>query len=116
LKFLIDRCAGVRIAARLRELGHDVAEVRDRGADPGDRTILSWGLAEDRIVVTMDKDFGQFLFAEKAQHRGLVRLPDAPSDQRIQLMEGLLLNYAEALTDGCVITVRGGRVRVSRSE
>jgi predicted nuclease of predicted toxin-antitoxin system len=97
-------------------LGHDVSEVRDRGPDPGDRTILAWGFDEARVVVTIDKDFGQFLFAEKAPHRGLVRLPDLPADQRIQTMESVLSQYAEQLTQGCVITVKGGRVRVSRSE
>ena len=93
-----------------------MSEVRERGPDPGDRTILSWAFAEERIVVTIYKDFGQFLFAERAPHKGLVRLPDAPITERLQIMESLLSSHAEALQSGAVITVRGGRVRVSRSE
>jgi predicted nuclease of predicted toxin-antitoxin system len=114
LKFLVDRCAGSLLALRLRELGHDVEEVKDRGPDPGDRTILQWGASEGRIVVTMDKDFGQFVFAENSPHCGLVRFPNVPSRERIQLMEALLASHTEALSDGSVITVRGGRIRVSR--
>jgi predicted nuclease of predicted toxin-antitoxin system len=115
LKFLIDRCAGTLLPMRLRALGHDVAEVRDRGPDPGDRVILQWGATEGRIVVTMDKDFGQFLFVENSPHCGLVRLPDVPSSERIRLMESLLISHVQFLSDGSVITVRGGRIRVSRT-
>jgi predicted nuclease of predicted toxin-antitoxin system len=87
-----------------------------RGPDPADRTDLAWGAAEERIVVTIDKDFGQFLFTEHAPHKGLVRLPDVPSAERVAIMESLLSSYADALQAGSVLTVRGGRVRVSRSE
>lgn len=114
MKFLIDRCAGTLLAAWLRELGHDVAEVKDRGDDPGDRAILSWGADEGRVVVTMDKDFGQFVFVESASHCGLVRLPNVPSRERIQIMDALLMPHSEFMRAGSVITVRGGRIRVSQ--
>ena len=65
MKFLIDRCAGRRLADWLREQGHDVVESRERGEDPGDQTLLEWATAEQRILVTIDKDFGQRGRAEK---------------------------------------------------
>ena len=37
MKFLIDRCAGHRLADWLRLQGHDVIESQERGPDPGDR-------------------------------------------------------------------------------
>jgi Domain of unknown function (DUF5615) len=52
VKFLIDRCAGHRLAEWLRAQGHDVVESRERGPDPGDRVLLEWAGAEDRILVT----------------------------------------------------------------
>lgn len=79
VRFLIDRCAGRRLADRLRELGHDVLESRERGSDPGDPTILIWAASEQRILVTMDKDFGNLVFLQGERHRGLVRLPDVPA-------------------------------------
>lgn len=57
MRFLIDRCAGRRLADWLRQQGHDVVESRERGRDPGDRTLLEWAAAEERVLVTMDKDF-----------------------------------------------------------
>lgn len=67
MKFLIDRCAGHRLAEWLRQQGHDVLELRERGPDPGDRTLLEWAAADERVLVTMDKDFGEFLFVEIEQ-------------------------------------------------
>jgi predicted nuclease of predicted toxin-antitoxin system len=40
MKFLLDRCAGRRLADWLRTQGHDVVESRERGPDPGDLTLL----------------------------------------------------------------------------
>lgn len=75
MRFLIDRCAGRRLAEWLRQKGHDVVESRERSPDPGDRKLLEWAAAEYRVLVTMDKDFGEFIFAGRASHWGLVRLP-----------------------------------------
>jgi predicted nuclease of predicted toxin-antitoxin system len=58
MKFFIDRCAGRRLAAWLRDQGRDVAEAQERGPDPGDRELLATAAAEGRMLVTMDKDFG----------------------------------------------------------
>lgn len=114
MRFLIDRCAGRRIADWLRDRGHDVVESRERGTDPGDRILLEWAALERRILMTMDKDFGQLIFIEKAPHCGLVRLPDVPAARRIELMERLLRDHAQELADGAILTVRGERIRISR--
>lgn len=114
MKFLVDRCAGRRLADWFREQGHDVVESRHRGPDPGDRALLGWAVAEGRVLVTMDKDFGEFLFVEKLAHHGLVRLPDVPARPRIELMERVLAAHADDLVERAVVTVRGGRIRISR--
>lgn len=64
MKFLIDRCTGSRLAEWLRFHGHDVVESREIGPDPGDRVLLEWAASEGRILITMDKDFGEFIFVE----------------------------------------------------
>ena len=76
--------------------------------------LLQWAAAEGRVLVTMDKDFGELIFAEGAPHCGLVRLPDVPTERRIALMERVLADYGRELSAQSVITVRGGRVRISR--
>ncbi|MGH8594420.1 MAG: DUF5615 family PIN-like protein [Gammaproteobacteria bacterium] len=72
-----------RLSERLRAQGHDVVESRERGPDPADRVLLEWAGAEDCILVTMDKDFGAFIFLDKAPHCGMIRLPEVPADRRV---------------------------------
>ena len=115
MKFLVDRCAGRRLSEWLRQQSHDVVESRERGADSGDRVLLAWAVAEGRVLITMDKDFGKLIFAEEQPHCGIVRLPDVPAERRIALMGKVLTDHAADLAGQAVVTVRGGRIRISRS-
>ena len=73
MKFLVDRCAGRRLAEWLRSTGHDVIEARELGPDPGDRTLLERAVAEERVLVTIDTDFGELVYVGQMPHAGLVR-------------------------------------------
>jgi predicted nuclease of predicted toxin-antitoxin system len=114
MRFLIDRCAGRRLADWLRSKGHDVVESRDRGPDPGDRILLQWAAEEGRVLVTIDTDFGELVFVGGMPHCGLVRLPDVIAETRIALMQQVLERHGEELQTGAIVTVRGGRIRISR--
>ena len=114
MRFLIDRCAGQRLARWLRSQGHDVVETRELGDDPGDRALLERAAAEDRILVTLDVDFAELIYVREAAHAGLVRLPDVPAGQRIALMGEVIAQHRQALETRAVITVRDDRIRVSR--
>ena len=115
MKFLIDRCAGGRLAHWLRSQGYDTVEARERGPDPGDRVLLEWAAEEGRILVTIDTDFGELVFVRSAGHCGLVRLPDVPAARRIELMQEVIERHPEELEAGAIVTVRGGRIRISRA-
>lgn len=82
--------------------------------DPGDRVLLEWAVSDERVLVTMDKDFGELIFSERVPHCGLVRLPDVPAAKRIALMQEVLKEHGDNLAGLSVITVRGGRIRISR--
>ena len=114
MRFLVDRCAGARLARWLRTQGNDVIDAGEAASDPGDAEILAVATKEDRILVTIDHDFGELVFAGGLPHRGLVRLPDCPANQRIAIFASLLLRHRADLEARAVITVRNGRVRVSR--
>src|SRR5262245_47272053 len=73
-------------------------------------------LPRDRVLVTMDKDFGEFVYRERAPHAGLVRLPNVPVVRGIALMNDILQGHAEDLVGRAIVTVRGGRIRISRVE
>ena len=79
MRFLIDRCAGRKLAEWLNSRGHDVIESRTLGPDPGDQQMLKWAWEQERILVTIDTDFGGLVYLRGAAHRGIVRLPDVPA-------------------------------------
>ncbi len=114
MKFLVDRCAGRRLAEWLRDQGHDVVESRALGPDPGDQALLERAATEGRILVTIDTDFGELVYVRDVPHAGLVRLPDVSAAQRIALMAEVLEQHRQALERQAVVTVRGGRVRISQ--
>ena len=60
MKVLLDTCVwgGARIP--LTEAGHDVVLAGDWSEDPGDVAILARAGAEGRVLVTLDKDFGEW--------------------------------------------------------
>jgi predicted nuclease of predicted toxin-antitoxin system len=115
VKFLVDRCAGRRLAEWLGSAGHDVLESRQLGPDPGDLALLQRAAREQRILITIDTDFGALIFMGKESHCGLVRLPDVPAEKRIAIFGEILARHTSDLDAGAVITVRGNRIRVSRT-
>jgi predicted nuclease of predicted toxin-antitoxin system len=114
MRFLIDRCAGRLLADWLSKQGHDVVESRELGPDPGDRALLEWAANETRILITIDTDFGELIYLENLSHAGLVRLPDVPARERQLIMQDLLARYETEVQDAAIITVRGGRIRISQ--
>jgi predicted nuclease of predicted toxin-antitoxin system len=50
---------GAAVAA-LREAGHDVSWVRADAPGINDETVLAWAVSEERVLLTFDKDFGEF--------------------------------------------------------
>ncbi|MBC7294244.1 MAG: DUF5615 family PIN-like protein, partial [Thermoleophilia bacterium] len=65
MKFLLDVCAGGRLRLWLERRGHDVvAEVRRRSPSLGDNDVIAWAWEEERIIITVDKDFGELAVAK----------------------------------------------------
>ena len=115
MKFLVDRCAGHRLAEWLSNNGHDVFEAQTLGPDPGDRALLELAESENRVLITTDKDFGELIYLRRVSHAGLIRLPDVRAAQRIELVADIIDQYGEALASRAIVSIQGGRVRVSRS-
>lgn len=111
---LFDRCAGARLAQWLRDQGHDTVEAVQLGDDPGDAAVLRRAVDDDRILATIDTDFGVLISADERPHRSLVRLPDVPADWRIEIFADLLSRHPADLEARAIVTIRAGVVRVSR--
>lgn len=74
-----------------------------RGAD--DDFLLGKAFAENWILVTNDKDFGEKVFRERRPHRGVVflRLDDERAANKINVLGRLLDGYADQIMDRFVV-------------
>ncbi|MYD35688.1 MAG: hypothetical protein F4X20_01495 [Dehalococcoidia bacterium] len=115
MRFLVDRCAGRRLAEWLRSEGHDVFEAIQVNPDPGDQALLELAATQNRVFITIDTDFGELIFLHGVAHAGLVRLPDVPSERRIELMTEIITRYSTQLEERAIITVTGNRIRITPS-
>lgn len=62
MKFLLDEGLSPRVTLLLREAGHDAEHVRDLGlASASDPVVLDAALASQRVLLTLDTDFGALL-------------------------------------------------------
>ena len=69
MRFLVNACAGRRLAIWLRREGHDAIFSDDLGPDPGDLALIEYAAAEHRALVTIDMDFGELVFVKSGTRR-----------------------------------------------
>jgi predicted nuclease of predicted toxin-antitoxin system len=96
----------------LRDQGHEVFSVFGEAKGVSDDELLTLAVAESRILITNDKDFGEMIFRERREHRGIIflRLDDERSANKIEVLRHLLEGYSEKLHDRFV-TVTETKVR-----
>lgn len=116
MRFLVDVCVGRSLANWLQENGHDVISVRDRDPKMSDEAILHWGFSDDRIIITLDKDFGFLSVYKQIPHPGIIRLPSVPAFKFQEITKRILAHHAHDLESRSIITVRGERIRIRRKE
>ncbi len=111
-KLLLDSCVALAVLQRLRAEGHDIVNVLERGADPGDASILDVAAAEARAIITIDTDFGMLVFRDGAKHAGVLRLREAPPADLAQRASELIVAHGDDLEAGAFVTDDGDGVRV----
>ena len=75
MRLLIDEDIPRGMAEALRRLGHDVVHVRADAPGSTDEQVLARAMAEGRVLVTADKDFGDLAFgAGRAAGSGVILL------------------------------------------
>ena len=116
MRFLVDECTGPRLAQWLRDKGHEVFSVYDQARGAEDDYLIQKIYAEEWILITNDKDFGEKVYRERRPNHGVVfmRLRDEAPDNKIAVMKGLLEGYSERLVDQFVV-VTESRVRFGRT-
>ena len=112
MNLLLDSCVWGGTGAPLRTAGHDVVWAGDWPVDPGDEEILARALAERRILVTLDKDFGELAIVRGLPHAGILRLVGISARQQSEVTLRVLEAHGTDLAAGAIITAEAGRLRV----
>jgi predicted nuclease of predicted toxin-antitoxin system len=101
----------------LAKAGHDVVWAGDWEEDPGDEEILARADSDRRILVTLDKDFGELAIVRDLPHHGILRLVGFSARHQAEVCLRALELYGKELLGGAVVTAEPGRFRVRpRSE
>jgi len=115
LKFLVDVGVSKKVEEWLLRNGYDIKAVRDINPKMDDDKILSIAVSENRMVVTMDKDFGELVYNSGLPHSGvlLLRLEDAKADEKVKTIEKILTEYSDRLLNNFCI-FQHGRLRIRK--
>jgi len=101
LKLLLDENIGHEAVKALRGRGYDIKSILEESRGAADIAILEQAVTENRIVVTLDKDFGRLIFYGSHRHVGVVflRLEDESQGTIICVLLSVLENYENKLKE-----------------
>ena len=111
MKLLIDSCLSETVASALAEAGHDVASVAQAGPDPGDPRILAAAAAAGRVLVTVDRGFGQLAVRERLFSAGIIIIRKTPAEEHAAAALRAIDLHAEELLAGGIVIVAPERMR-----
>jgi len=83
LKLYLDQMIPSEIAAELRDKGYDVLRASETGQGRADdQQILQKSISENRILITLDEHFGDWVILPLSRHPGVIRLKVIPTTSR----------------------------------
>lgn len=114
MKLLADENIDRLIVARLRAAGHEVLSVAEMEPGIDDATVLARVNAQESLLITEDKDFGELIFRQQLLHGGviLVRLAGLGSSAKAKLVETILAAHGSEMPQAfTVISPAAVRIR-----
>jgi len=83
LRIYLDQMFRLEVAEALRAEGHDVVRASEFDqARADDQQILKTAISENRILVTLDEHFGDWVILPLSQHPGVLRLKVNPTTSK----------------------------------
>lgn len=112
MKLLLDTCISKSARDYLVSTGYDVIWTAEWEKDPGDYEILSFAHQEGRVLVTLDKDFGELAIVRGLPHSGIIRLSGISSREQGNTCQDIIEKYEHDLKKEAIITVDNKKVRI----
>ena len=82
-KLYLDQMLRLEVAQALKDEGHDVLRASEVGqARADDYQILQKVIDENRILVTLDEHFGDWVILPLSKHSGVIRLKINPTTSK----------------------------------
>jgi len=98
----------------LREAGRDVVWTGEWDRDPGDQKILALAYREGRVLITLDKDFGERAIVFGERHSGIIRLVGIAAREQADYCLRALEKYSDELIGQAIVTIDERRTRIRR--
>jgi len=94
MQFLANEDVPLASIRRLRAAGYNVASIIEDSPGAKDESVLSWAHAEQRIILTFDRDYGELIYRRRlptpvgvAYFRFAPITPEALAERFIELLE-----------------------------
>ena len=84
MRWLADECVDAGLVLHLRASGHDVVYTAEIAPAITDAETIARACAEDRLLLTEDKDFGDLVFRQGRSIPGLVLLRIDPARHELK--------------------------------
>ncbi len=114
LKFIADEGVEKEIVLSLRK-NYDVLYVAETMQSAADEFILSKAEEEGRVLITLDKDFGELVYRLHQVHAGVIlcRLQSLPIEQAVELVEVTIAKYGLELQSAFTV-IQPNNIRVRK--
>ena len=97
IDFIVDAGVGKTIETWLLSEGFSVFSVITLSPDMSDLEIIALASEYNSVIITMDKDFGELVYNQKKEHRGilLLRLEDAVAEEKLACIQNIIPSHVD---------------------
>jgi len=115
INFLADESCDFTVVRSLRAAGYDVVSIAESFASASDLKVLKMSVEEKRLLLTEDKDFGDWIFAHGEEMSGvlLIRFPANMRSGLGQAVSILVAKHGSDLMKSFTV-LEPGRARIRK--
>ena len=114
MRFMVDECLFRQIVERLRDRGHDVVWAKQECPGLDDEALWARATAEQRLIVSEDRDFGELTVKDRKPAIGVVIVAAGEFDSSLDKIAERVAQTIDEVGAGCIghlTTIEPGRVR-----
>jgi predicted nuclease of predicted toxin-antitoxin system len=113
MRLLADENVSRLVVERLRVVGFDVTSISETRSGMSDKAVLETADAENCILITEDRDFGELVIRQRLNVRGMIllELDRLSSAMEAEVVAEVVSTHADKLL-GNLIVIEPGRIRV----